>query len=1392
MHGKKNYYRVALLVIAGCAGVAWASACGDGAVELVPPEPARPASITVEPSSATLTWLGEKVVFRAIVKDQYGAVFPATVTWSSSSEAVFTIDGSGTATAVTNGSGMVTAAFEGLNAAATVQVAQAPESLVRVSGDGQTGDLGAALAEPVVVRADDKGGSLVVGATVVFTPGVGHGTTDPAEAVTDSAGLARTVWTLGEAVGDQMLRAEAGDASVELVAHTINPDRAALITLYEATDGPNWFNGVGWLSDEPLGNWYGVNTDDGDRVVGLDLSSNGLNGEIPTALWNLTKLQFLDLSGSPLLRGRIPSEVGNLTDLTRLSIWSNQVTGEIPPELGNLTRLTTLILTGNELTGPIPPEIGNLTNLDTLMLGGPLTGVIPPEVGQLTGLTRLFLGGNFTGPIPPGLGRLKNLKNLQLSGSDLSGPIPPELGDLANLTELRLYYSALTGRIPKELGNLSRLKKLLLNDNGLTGPVPPELANLSQLESLHLDQNQLTGPLPVELSNLTQLKGLFFFGNAGLCVPGTRAFVDWLEGIASQAPYCNQADADALNRVYQGTGGPDWTNSTGWLTTPALDEWYGVSVDSLGRVVTLDLTGNGLTGPFPTAMGSLAEITRLRIGDNALTGRLPLSLAHLALRELDYADTGLCAPTDEAFRAWLNTIPSHRGTGECSPLADRDILAMLYEATNGPNWAYSGNWLTDAPLGDWYGVFTDGSDRIASLELNNNRLTGEIPNELGDLVHLARLELDGNQLTGPIPAELGSLSRLTSLRLGGNALTGPIPAALGNLSGLQWLDLSRNWLTGGIPRELGSLTSLGILNLQNNGLSGEIPVELGSLSGLVRLWLSWNRALHGPLPESLTALDSLERFRADGTGLCAPITPGFEAWLETIYDHRIQRCRPPTAFLTQAVQSRKTPVPLVAGRKALLRAFVTTRTGTSARVPPIRARFYRDGREIHVENIPGTSEVIPARVDETVLTKSSNAEIPGSVVQPGLDMLIEVDPQRTLDPATGLVKRIPETGRLPVDVRALPPLDLTLVPLVLNDTESSHAQSVVNLVNAMATDPETNEELWQMRTLLPVGEMDVVAHDVVAVTEVTGRRVHSSANFYSAVQLVRALEGGTGHYMGVTGEGTGGLAEVGGWVSWAGLKSAAHELGHNMSLRHAPYVLGAPYGFCGATENVDPHYPYRDGTIGAWGYDFEQRALVPPDLPDVMSYCDDVWIGDYHFAKALRYRLETEGEAAVHSPRPVRSLLLWGGTDSDGRPFLEPAFIVDAPPALPKSAGRYEVTGQSVAGTQIFSLSFAMPEVADADAGSGFVFALPIRTGWEGNLAHITLSGPGGSFTLDGNSDLPMAILRDPRSGQVRGILSGPPDAALAQADMLGITLRGRGFEVLFSRGIPTAEAWRR
>ena len=1330
----------------------------------------------------------------------------------------------------------------------------------------------------LVAEAYDETGHVVEGA--VFT----WSSSDAPVATVDPSGLVR-----GAGEGTATITATAGDASGTSEITVVNPDRTALMALYNATDGPNWVDNTNWLTDAPLGEWYGVDTDAAGRVVRIDLSgrwdneaqrslSHGLRGDFPAELANLTALTTLWLSDNNLT-GSIPPELGSLSNLEALYLYRNDLSGPIPPELGGLEELNRLWLSYNNLSGPIPPELGDLSNLRDLNLNlNDLSGPIPPELGSLSNLRDLALYRNdLSGAIPPELGGLVNLERLSLSLNDLRGPIPPELGGLQNLKSLGLVANDLSGPIPLELGGLEKLDALGLGDNDLSGPIPPELGGLENLEYLALDDNNLSGPIPPELGGLENLERLGLGGNelgafpqtflnlrnlryasyecttgTGICVPGTSEFVAWTEGLADadQLAFCNASDQAVLTSIYELAAGGEWTESGGWLGGPALEEWHGVETDSLGWVTALVLSDNGLSGSLPGAIADLGQLTSLRIDGNELGGRLPLSLTVLDLDEFHYDGTDLCEPADAGFRDWLDRIPSHQGTAvECSPLTDRDALVALYGTTGGPGWTNSSGWLTDAPLRRWSGVEVDAQGRVVGLDLHGNELSGPIPPELGGLSNLERLNLNGNDLSGAIPPEVGGLSNLWGLYLSGNDLSGPIPPELGGLSNLRFLSLYGNDLSGAIPPELGSLSNLGHLQLGGNDLSGAIPPELGGLSNLGSLFLAWNdlsgaippelgdlanlvwlwlqeNALSGPIPPALGDLANLEQMRlgqndlsgpipptfgglasltelelshnaglagampaglrnlvlesliASGTELCVPREPAFEEWLLTIPRRRIAVCGPPAAYLVQAVQSRAHPVPLVAGEEALLRVFVTAAMETTEGIPDVRARFYLNGTERHVADIAASSTPIPAEINEGDLAKSANAEIPGWVVRPGLEMVVEIDPGGTLDPSLGVPARIPEEGRLAVEVREMPVLDLTVIPFLWSSDPDS---AIIGLVEGMAADPEGHALLEDTHVLLPVAGLDVTERAPVASTS------NNAWDLLAQTEAIRVLEGGGGHYMGMmSGSVTGvaGVAYLSGRSNFSQPYSGtiAHELGHNMSLWHAP---------CGGARGPDPSFPYPDGTIGAWGYDFRRGHLVPATRRDHMTYCDPDWTSDYHFTNALNHRLADEGaSAAALAADPVKSLLLWGGVDTTGTPFLNPAFVADAPPALPDSAGDYTVTGRDASGRDLFSLNFTMPVALSEEAeASSFVFALPVQPGWADALASVTLSGPAGTATLDGGSDIPMAILRDPVTGRVRGFLRDVGDPAAEEAGALGSAV---GLDLLFSRGIPDAAAWRR
>ena len=288
----------------------------------------------------------------------------------------------------------------------------------------------------------------------------------------------------------------------------VEADRAALEALYNATGGTTWTNNTNWLITEALSEWHGVSTDATGRVTDLNLTQNGLSGEIPAELGNLANLQNLWLHANTL-SGEIPAELGNLANLQRLWLHDNMLSGEIPEELGGLAELQRLYLNSNELTGEIPSWLVNLTGLLELSLwSNQLTGMIPPGVAPGQDRAALRVLYNATG----GANWTDNTN--WWSNEPLSEWHGVSTDAQGHVEELRLSANGLTGTIGAELGVLTHLTGLYLNDNELTGPIPHELENLAQLQ-------------------------VFDVRNTGLsCVMAGSELHTWLTTINSQGAVC--------------------------------------------------------------------------------------------------------------------------------------------------------------------------------------------------------------------------------------------------------------------------------------------------------------------------------------------------------------------------------------------------------------------------------------------------------------------------------------------------------------------------------------------------------------------------------------------------------------------------------------------------------------------------------------------------------------------------------------------------------------------------------------------------------------------------------------------------------------------------------------
>lgn len=1414
------------------------------------------AAVALDPDSVTFTSLGDSLAVEATVLDGNGSAIPdAQVTWTSADPTIAAVNADGVVTAVGPGSTTVSATARDAGASVAVTVVQSPAT---ISLEPEAVELIAiGDAATIVATVHDANGSAIADAQVTWA------SVDPSIASVDSTGLVTAV-----AIGSTLVTAarDSLDASARVRVIALHTDRDVLEHLFRTTGGDSWHDNTNWMTDAPLSNWYGIDTDSQGRVTGMDLRNNNLVGRIPPAIRRLERLFSLTLTGNELT-GAIPASIAELSRLRDLSLGRNSISGSLPPEIGSMPGLEYLYLSYTDLVGPIPlafssldlerfyfngtflclprelkewlaripgetseptPCIPETADRDVLiklynatngpewerkdgwltgaginfwqgvqanedgrvtrirLLDNNLSGAIPPELGNLSKLRYLSLAENtLEGRIPPELGKLANLDSLSLSWNQLVGPIPAEFGNLSSLKTLWLYSNELSGEIPAELGRLSELVDVTLTGNRLEGAIPGELGKLGSLTYLSLAINGLSGPIPAELGNLTSLETLRLTSNQ----------------VSGEIP-------------------PELGN--------------------LNLLTRLSLGRNRLSGTIPAELGNMASLVDLLLYNNELSGEIPPSLGRLRkLEDLAISDNHL-----------EGSIPAEIG--------NLQSLVWLHFRRN----------RLSGPIPPELGNLSS----LRSLALGQNRLTGAIPPELGDLASLEDLSLTYNSLTGPIPPELGKLPALRRLALYSNSLSGSIPAEIGNIRTLEdlsitdnpdmdglmprtllqlaslgefytystgvcpqidvafqdWLDaipdaqlndcdaeeverltlaevyrrtggdswtdrngwnssmplgewhglttsggrireldLRENQLRGPLPEEIANFTQLRVLDVGGNELAGGVPATMSSLSRLTELRLDDNPGLEGVLPFELTQLGRIDSFDYTQTGLCASPGASFQAWLGGIENATGATCENPEAillslpmvYLTQAIQSPSGDVPLVAGRDALLRVFVTSDQQGAFFEPEVVARFLRNGREFHRVVIRSEDDRVPTVADEGDVHTSYDAVIAAEHIQPGVEIVVEVDPEGLVPRAPGSVVRFPASGSRPLDVVEVPPMELTIVPVVEAGEPDS---SLFDWTDGIAED---SPQVGLLRHAFPFSEFSAATrHTYVTSLDLTDE--DDQWNLVLELEALRAADNASGYYYGAAASVNGrvrGVARRPGWASMGRplATELAHEVGHNLDLRHVP---------CGGPLGIDPDFPYPDGSIGVWGYDSRSGSVLSPETRrDIMGYCySRGWLSDYSYKKVIHHREAAEAQGARTRPavvtEPADVLVLWGGVRS-GELRIEPPFSMSAVPQLPGGTGAYRLEGMTADGRTEFSLDFAPGE--DQFGNRYFFFTLPIEPGWEESLDRITLTGPEGSASLLTGDERTLSVVTDRSTGRIRALLrdwDGVLPAALSDA----------------------------
>ena len=1324
---------------------------------------APPTSINVNPTSLSLTAIGASGELTATVTDSNGDTIPdASVTWSTSDESVATVSSSGMVTAVSNGTATITARHESLEASASVTVEQAPASVsvdpasLSLEAIDATGQLTAIVL--------DTNGEAISGAGATWS------TSDSDVATVSTSGLVTAVSN-----GNATIKATHGSLSatatvtvqqvldsftLEPTSLTVTVGDTGTLTLtgkdsnsndIQAADLPD----VAWSSsddatakvsgDKESATVTGVSEGDatvtasaGDVSAGTSVT---VNAAPPTSInVNPTSLSLEAIGATGQLTATVTDSSGDTIPDASVTWTTNNDSVATVSTSGLVTAVsngnTTIKATHGSLSATATVTVQQV--LDSFTLEPTSLTVTVGDTGTLT-LTGKDSNSNDI--------QAADLPDVAWSSSD--DATAKVSGDKESATVTGVSEGDAT--VTASAGDVSAGTSVTVN------AAPPTSINVNPT-SLSLEAIGATGQLTATVTD-----------SSGDTIPD--ASVTWTTNNDSVATVSTSGLVTAVSNG----------NTTIKATHGSLSATATVTVQQALSSLAVD----------PSSFRFIPDDTQTLTGSWLDANGNPISGADLSAATWSSDDTtivsvtgtgGSATATAEDWGTATITVTVSDASGIAAaevagPTDAHTALMALYMDTDGENWTHNTNWMDlDKDLTDWYGVSdSDGDGAADLLVLNRKNLDGPIPPELVLWDDAIGIYLGGNRLSGTLPSDLSALSELRELQLVANILSGTIPASLYGLD-LTLLALSDNDFDGSISSNIGDLDNLSWLDLGGNDFDGGIPDELANLTDLTFLDLARNPDLTGRLPDDIDDLEDLETLYLNGTDLCVPDSDDTRDWLEAIdgYARFCESHGTSIAILSQAVQTSTMDVPLLAGEEALLRVFVTSdNNGDAVDLPAVDALFYdSDGNLLDTLEATSTTTDIPNEIDQSSLDNSVNFFVPGSLIEVGLQIVVEIDPDGNVPDSLGIQKRIPETGEWAIDVRAMPDFPLTIHSFTDEDNPDRDFEERVEGLTA------DSAVFWEAVNLLPIDTMDYAYGDSLR---------HSSLNLYDLLlELTAMYESNewTGYHAGLVANSFGGVAGVAYIDNWTMIarvddRTIAHEWAHNLGRWHSPCVRN------GTIVGVDPDYPHADAEIGAYGYDVRDSTLVANTLADLQAYCAPHWISDYHFRGMTLYRdpnlsfeqyLESGagGDPNVSRrardmatgramPRgaPVRSLAVWGSVLRDSTIRLEPSFVVDAPPSLPESGGPFRLRAVDSQDRTLFDFSFDMLELADWDGAEigSFFFLLPVDPGWETGLSRIEALSPGGGLrgavtdVLDSSTDRPMAVLFDNVTGEIRGFI---------------------------------------
>ncbi|XP_028099013.1 receptor like protein 21-like [Camellia sinensis] len=353
---------------------------------------------------------------------------------------------------------------------------------------------------------------------------------------------------------------------------------------------------------------------------------------------------------------------------------------------------------------------------------------------------------------------------------------------------------------------LTQIEYLRLNDNQFTGPLTNVVFNLSKLSMLDISNNNMSGKILDSMNNMIRLRTLIMRNNA----------------------FNGQFPCALIPNVFMDIS---HNSFLGTLTS--------CSNPNLGVVVHVHLQGNHFTKFIPEALINLSKLVTLDVSDNNLSGSIPLSirlLANLSILILRGNQLGGSIPTqlcqlnkislmDLSNNSFTGSIPSCLSNITFGAIVATDLAfaqtPLEFYSTRHIFYVYENVLLPHLDMVFEIGGPDGTYDKVDEVEFITKSRTNSY--RAGSILNfMSGLDLSCNKLTGEIPFELGKLSSVRALNLSHNLLIGPISKTFSNLTQIESLDLSYNNLSGNIPTDLINLNFLAVFIVAHNNLSGKI------------------------------------------------------------------------------------------------------------------------------------------------------------------------------------------------------------------------------------------------------------------------------------------------------------------------------------------------------------------------------------------------------------------------------------------------------------------------------------------------------------------------------------------------------------------------------------------